>query len=60
MKTKEEKISALINDMINTLSDDYWHASAICSNGFKGFQNYTEEEINREYAELILTRELDQ
>ena len=60
MKTKEEKISALIDDMINTLSDSYWYASSICPDGFQGFQNYTEEEINREYAELILTRELDQ
>lgn len=60
MKTREEKTSALIDDMINTLSDSYWYVSSICANGFKGFHNYTDEEINRDYAELIAESELNQ
>ena len=57
--TREEIISALVVDMMNTISEgDGWYLSSICENGFIGFANYTDEELAQEYAEVInhLTR----
>ena len=53
--TREEIISALVVDMMNTISanDDGWYLSSICEQGFKGFTNYTDEELAQEYAELL-------
>ena len=52
--TREEMISALIVDMMNTINEgDGWYLSSICENGFIGFNNYTDEELAQEYAELI-------
>ena len=53
--TREELISALVVDMMNTItaSDDGWYLSSICEQGFKGFTNYTDEELAQEYAELL-------
>jgi len=53
--TREEIITALVVDMMNTISasDDGWYLSSICENGFKGFANYTNEELAQEYAEVI-------
>ena len=52
--TREEKISALIDDMMNTIREgDGWYLSSICADGFVGFQNYTDEELAQEYAEIF-------
>lgn len=52
--TREEMISALIVDMMNTINEgDGWYLSSICENGFIGFNNYTDEELAQEYAELL-------
>jgi hypothetical protein len=53
--TREEMINALIVDMMNTISadDDGWYLASICENGFKGFINYTDEELAQEFAELL-------
>ena len=53
--TRDEIITALVVDMMNTISanDDGWYLSSICEQGFKGFANYTDEELAQEYAELI-------
>lgn len=52
--TREEMMSALIVDMMNTINDgDGWYLSSICENGFIGFANYTDEELAQEYAELL-------
>jgi hypothetical protein len=57
--TREEKISALIDDMMNTIREgDGWYLSSICADGFVGFQNYTDEELAQEYAELIENNQL--
>jgi hypothetical protein len=59
--TREEMISALIDDMMDTISNSSgWYLSSICADGFKGFHNYTDEELRQEYAELIETKELEQ
>ena len=59
--TREEKISALIDDMMNTIREgDGWYLSSICADGFKGFHNYTDEELAQEYAELIENNHLAQ
>lgn len=55
--TREEMLDALIVDMMNTINnDDGWYLSCICENGFKGFANYTDEELHQEYAELLAVR----
>jgi hypothetical protein len=52
--TRDEMISALIVDMMNTISEgDGWYLSSICADGFVGFQNYTDEELAQEYAEIF-------
>lgn len=53
--TRDEIITALVVDMMNTISanDDGWYLSSICEQGFKGFANYTDEELAQEYAELL-------
>ena len=58
--TREEMISALIDDMMDTLSVSDWYTSAICSDGFKGFNNYTDEELRQDYAELLENKGLEQ
>lgn len=59
--TREEMISALIDDMMDTIyNSSIWYLSSICADGFKGFHNYTDEELRQEYAELIETKELEQ
>ena len=58
---REEIISALIDDMMDTIANSSgWYLSSICAEGFIGFNNYTDEELRQEYAELIETRELSQ
>jgi hypothetical protein len=51
--TRDELISALIDDMIDTATNSGWYLASICSDGFKGFHNYTDEELRQEYAELL-------
>lgn len=52
--TREEIISALVVDMMNTISESSgWYLASVCENGFKGFANYTDEELAQEYAKLI-------
>lgn len=51
---REEMINALIVDMMNTIQEgDGWYLSAICADGFVGFNNYSDEELRQEYAELL-------
>lgn len=58
---REDMISALIDDMIDTLSNcGGWYISSICADGFIGFNNYTDDQLRQEYAELIETKERDQ
>ena len=59
--TREEIISALVVDMMNTISEgNGWYLSSICENGFIGFANYTDEELAQEYAELFENNNLEQ
>jgi hypothetical protein len=59
--TREELISALIDDMMDTISNSSgWYLSSICADGFKGFNNYTDEELAQEYAELFENNNLEQ
>lgn len=50
---RDELISALINDMMDTATNSRWYLASICSDGFKGFHNYTDEELRQDYAELL-------
>ena len=51
--TRDEMISALIDDMIDTATNSRWYLASICNDGFKGFHNYTDEELAQEYAEIF-------
>ena len=53
-------ISILIDDMMFTATNSHWYLASICSDGFKGFHNYTDEELRQEYAELIENNQLAQ
>jgi hypothetical protein len=53
---REQLIEALIDDMMNTMSNSGWYASSICADGFKGFNNYIDEELLNEYNELMEAR----
>ena len=58
--TRDEMISILIDDMMFTATNSHWYLASICSDGFKGFHNYTDKELAQEYAELIENNQLAQ
>jgi hypothetical protein len=58
MSRREEMINMLIDDDINTFqSSDSWIISDILRSGFKGYKNYTEEELVQEMNERDLWNE---
>jgi hypothetical protein len=58
MSRREEMINMLIDDDINTFqSSDSWIISDILRSGFKGYENYTEEELVNEMNERELWTE---
>ena len=49
---RENAIETLINDDLNTMrSDEEWIISSILEAGFKGYRNYTDDELRRELVE---------
>ena len=60
MITREQMISELIDDMMDTMTNSGWYASSVCSDGFKGFNNYTDEELTQDYNELMENKGLEQ
>ncbi len=58
MSRRKEMINMLIDDDINTFqSSDSWIISDILRSGFKGYENYTEEELVQEMNERELWNE---
>lgn len=52
MWDRTEAIDTLINDDMNTVeNDDGWYLSSLLRNGFKGYENYTDEELMNELME---------
>jgi hypothetical protein len=52
MWDRTEAIDTLINDDMNTVeNDDGWYLSSLLINGFKGYANYTDEELMNELME---------
>jgi len=52
MWNRDEAVNALIADDINTIeSDSGWYLSAILSVGFKGYDNYADDELIQELME---------
>ena len=47
--TKEQMIDDLTDDMVDTMTNDPCYAHAIAQSGFKGFENFTLEELKEEY-----------
>jgi hypothetical protein len=55
MSRREEMVNMLIDDDINTFqSSDSWIISEILRSGFKGYENYTEEQLVQEMNERDL------
>ena len=49
---RENAIDALIDDDIDTMKrDDNWILSGILLGGFKGYANFTDEELEKELVE---------
>jgi hypothetical protein len=58
MSRREEMIKMLIDDDIDTFqSSDSWIISEILRSGFKGYENYTDEELVQEMNERDLWNE---
>lgn len=49
MKTREQMREELIDVMLQNITGDGWFASSVIENGFKGYNNYTNEELLQEY-----------
>ena len=48
---RENAINTLVDDDLNTIityQDDNWILSEILTTGFKGYNNYTDEELEQE------------
>jgi len=60
MSRRQEMIEMLIDDDINSIfesknqENDEYYISAILSEGFKGYENFTEEELVQEMNERDL------
>ena len=58
MSRREEMIAMLIDNDIDTFqSSDSWIISEILRSGFKGYENYTDEELVQEMNERDLWNE---
>lgn len=55
--TKQEKIDALVSNMLDTALGDTDFLCSIIRNGFKGYEEMTENEIDNEYADYIDSKE---
>ena len=51
--TREEMIDALTGSMFDSMECDADYRWAICREGFKGFNNFTDEELKTEYLDYI-------
>ena len=54
MFDKELAIQSLVDDDLNTIlsyNDDNWILSEMLVNGFKGYSNYTDQELMQELKE---------
>ena len=54
MFDKEKAIETLVDDDLNTIlsyNDDNWIMSELLTNGFKGYSNFTDDELMRELEE---------
>ena len=54
MFDKENAIETLVDDDLNTIlsyNDDNWIMSELLTNGFKGYSNFTDDELIQELKE---------
>ena len=54
MFDKEKAIETLVDDDLNTIlsyNDDNWIMSELLTNGFKGYSNFTDDELIQELKE---------
>ena len=59
MFDKELAIQSLVDDDLNTIlsyNDDNWILSEMLVNGFKGYSNYTDQELMQELKERGLEK----
>jgi hypothetical protein len=50
---REMMTDKLIEVMMETLRKDYSYRATVCLEGFKGFANFTNAELKKEYAEYL-------
>ena len=49
---RDSAINDLVNDDMNTIENDNgWYLSSLLTNGFKGYSNYTDNELMQELKE---------
>jgi hypothetical protein len=51
--TRNEMISALTDNMVDSLRSDYRYCYDTVMSGFTGYSNYTDKELEQEYNEYI-------
>lgn len=52
MFDRDKAIGELVGNDVDTIkNDDGWYLSSILHSGFKGYDNYTDEELMQELAE---------
>ena len=54
MFDRDNAVNALIDDDLNTIlsyNDDNWILSEMLTNGFKGYSNYSDDELMQELKE---------
>ena len=50
---RKEMIDELTGSMFDTMECDADYRWNLCKEGFKGFNNYTDEELEKEYIEFM-------
>jgi hypothetical protein len=53
MVSRKEMIDELTGSMFDAMECDADYRWNLCKTGFKGFNNYTDEELKREYLDYI-------
>ena len=51
--TRNEMISALTDNMVDSLRSDYNYCASIVRSGFVGFYEYTDEELKDAYSQIF-------
>ena len=56
--TRQEKIDALVSNLVDVCCNDTSFLVSVIRNGFKGYEEMTDTEIEAEYADYISNEEI--